>query len=129
MAREAQIPLSLEGDLRETLGKSAFVNVVEEGTQQSIEKIKKDRRERAKEKEYYLGKVKRRDDKIKGLEKEVKAQNMQIYELKGVLEQNGNPLQDKLSTLEKNLEHLTALYYQLVSQKSTLQLEKNVREA
>ncbi len=115
--------------MRETLGKSAFVNVVEEGTQQSIEKIKKDRRERAKEKEYYLGKVKRRDDKIKSLEKEVKAQNMQVYELKGVLEQNGNPLQDKLSTLEKNLEHLTALYYQLVSQKSTLQLEKNVREA
>ena len=148
VVQEVLLPKHLEGSVREVVGKEAMISVgfeeqLNSAAQNKLEAkliaseamVKSERGDRLKEREVLIGKIKRREERLKEKEQDIKMKDVQIQELKGALErvslrnesQNGNPLQDKLETLEKNLEHLTMLYYQLVSQKSTLQLEKNVR--
>lgn len=85
---ESLIPPYLEPKIKEVVGKDVTVKHISEGLDELLtnEKIKLQKSQKFKEKEYYLGKIKRRDEKIKELMKQVNAKNMQVYELKAVIE-------------------------------------------
>lgn len=92
------------------------------------EAARKEREKWIEEKKVIARDLQNRIDKVVRLEIELDESRERYKNLEGTMTQGQSALMKKSDILEKNLEQLTVMYHQLVSQKSILQIEKKVAE-
>jgi kinesin family protein 5 len=94
-----------------------------------IEEITRKEREKWQDEKKNLGKdIQNRINKIIDLELDLDNSKQKYKNLEAMLSEGERALKRKTDTLERNLEQLTLMYNQLVSQKSQISVEKTLAE-
>jgi len=127
--------LSAEKDMNKTLNNE--IESLRESLQSKLDKKEKDMLEKAlnaqrlqfeEEKKQTLSSLQNRVDKVIQLEIELDDSKEKYRSLESAISEGDRALKRKVLSLERNIEQLTLMYHQLVSQKSSLKVECQVNE-
>jgi len=127
--------LSAEKDTNKNLNKE--IESLRESLQSKLDKREKDMLEKAlnsqrlqfeEEKKQTLASLQNRVDKVIQLEIELDDSKEKYKSLESAISEGDRALKRKVLSLERNIEQLTLMYHQLVSQKSSLKVECQVNE-
>ena len=118
---------TLQRKLNESLSSSVHdLNQIKDSMREEI--VRQEREKWVEEKRAILRDLQNRVDKVVSLEIELDEARESYKNLESTMSEGERNLKKKTDTLERNLEQLTLMYHQLVSQKSMLKVDKQVNE-